>query len=300
MMNIANSPDLRKALAWMQAVITDPAGIAAGVASDEARQLIDVRFEELERIVAPSRALTAAQRLAIYSHAYRIRLVEAFRTEFPCVLHALGRELFSDFVSEYLRQYPPSSYTLRDLGKDFAVFLEQTRPDAGAPAGERETWPDFIIDLARFERAFIETYDGLGTEGRRLADHRLVDAIGFDQVAGLRLEPVPCLRLLSFRYPVADYFRASRAQESPQWPAPQPSFVAMSRSDYVVGFVELSPVQYFTLSGLRAGLPAAEGASQAAGRIGHAGEVSIIELRAWVRDWLDLGFFFGPSNHEKV
>src|SRR5262252_23975 len=114
MMNdVANSAELQKALAWMQAVITDPGGIAAGVASDEARQQIDVRFEELERMVEPSRALTVAQRLAIYSRAYHVRLVEAFRAEFPCVLQALGSELFSDFVTEYLRRYPPSSYTLR-------------------------------------------------------------------------------------------------------------------------------------------------------------------------------------------
>src|SRR5262245_51456491 len=125
MSHLSDSVDLRRALEWMQAVITNPAGIAGGVSSDEARRQIDISFEELEEIVPRSRALSAAQRLAIYNRAYRVRLIEALHAEFPCVLQALGNEIFSDFVAEYLRRYPPSSYTLRDLGTDFPAFLEQ-------------------------------------------------------------------------------------------------------------------------------------------------------------------------------
>ena len=70
----------------------------------------------------------------------------------------------------------------------------------------------------------------------------------------------------------------------------------MNRSDYAVRLYELSQVQSCTLSELMAGQPAGEAAIYAAGRIGTAHEVSIVELREWVRDWLDLGFFFGPQK----
>ena len=278
----------------MQAVITNPAGIAAGITSEEARMQIDVRVEELDEIVPRSRALSAAQRLAIYSRAYQVRLNEALRAEFPCVVHALGSEVFSGFVTEYLSHYPPGSYTLRDLGKDFPAFLEETRPDAGAPAGHRESWPDFIVELARFERAFFETYDGIGAEGTPLADHRIVDAMDFDKLSALRLAPVPCLRLLSFRYPVAAYFSASRGHNSTSWPPPLASFLAMNRRDYAVRFFDLSSVQYHMLSGLITGLPAREAATRAASQTADTREPSIIDLRTWIRDWLDLGFFLDP------
>src|SRR5687767_7950164 len=109
--------DLARIQGWMQAVITHPSGIRAGIASAAARQEIDTSFEEIEKIVSPSKALTGAERLMIYSRSYHARLLECFRAEFPCLLHALGKELFDDFVIEYLKQYPPQSYTLHDVGK---------------------------------------------------------------------------------------------------------------------------------------------------------------------------------------
>ena len=65
--------------------------------------------------------------------------------------HALGDELFNDFVAEYAREAPPESYTLYDLGRRFTDYLEVNRPDRDEEL--RESWIDFIVDLARFERS---------------------------------------------------------------------------------------------------------------------------------------------------
>ena len=94
----------------MQAVITNPAGIAGGLASEIARQYIDISADEIEKVVTRSSSLTAAARLAIYSHAYFARLQECLRAEFPVLLHALGEELFNLFTFEYLKVYPSRSY----------------------------------------------------------------------------------------------------------------------------------------------------------------------------------------------
>ncbi len=268
--------DVAQIQGWMQAVITHPSGIRAGIASDAARQEIDTSFEEIEKIVSPSKALTGAERLMIYSRSYHARLLECFRAEFPCLLHALGKELFDDFVIEYLKQHPPQSYTLHDVGKHFPRFLAETRP-------EGETWPDFIIDLARLERTFIEVFDGPGSEGQRLANASQIFGLDDERFAELRLAPVPCLRLLAFRYPVLSYFNGVREKKETVLPAPSDTFLAVNRKEYRIHFSPLTSLQHAVLESLVAGLSVADA-------LGCAADQSA-RVRAWLRDWVDGGFF---------
>src|SRR5262249_43068317 len=106
------SGELGRLQRWMQAVIMHPGGVEAGVGSPVARGEIDVPPQELERVVTRSRALSAADRMAVYSNAYVARLLECLREEYPTLVHALGREVFDEFAVGYLRAYPSRSYTL--------------------------------------------------------------------------------------------------------------------------------------------------------------------------------------------
>jgi hypothetical protein len=275
---------------WMQAVITHPSGIGAGIASEAARQDFDIAFEDVEKIVSRSEALTGAERLMIYSRSYHARLRECFRAEFPCVLHALGDGLFTDFVIEYLKYYPPRSYTLHDVAKSFPQFLAETRPDASAPSGERETWPDFIIDLATLERAFIEVFDGPGSEGQSLARAGQITALDDERFAQLRLAAVPCLRLLAFRYPVLAYFNAVREKKAPKMPVASDTFLAVNRMNYRIQFSTLSLAQYSVLASLMSGLSV----SSAAGVTGYDHK----RIRTWLSAWADSGFFLQASSNE--
>ncbi|HJQ71013.1 MAG TPA: putative DNA-binding domain-containing protein [Blastocatellia bacterium] len=281
--------ELARIQGWMQAVITHPSGIRAGIASAAARQQIDARFEDIETIVSPSKALTGAERLMIYSRSYHARLLECFRAEFPCLLYALGKAVFDDFVIEYLKQHPPESYTLKDVAKSFPQFLAETRPAT-------ESWPDFIIDLARLERTFIEVFDGPGGEGKKLARADQILALDDERLARLRLTPVACLRLLAFRYPVLSYFNAVRAKKEPDLPTPSETFLAVNRIDYLIHFSPLSASQHAVLESLVAGLSVADALTRAADRAAAdraAADRKLLEgsARAWLRDWVDGGFF---------
>ena len=235
----------------MQAVITDPAGVQGGLASEAARQYIGISGDDLEQVVTRSHSLTAAGRLAIYSHSYFARLQECLRAEFPVLLHALDEKLFNFFTFEYLKVYPSRSYTLNQLGENFPRYLAETRPDNDVPPNARESWPDFIIDLATLERAFSKVFDGPGVEGRQILDANQLLAMG--QLHNARFLPVVCLKLLSFRYPVSQYFRAVRAHEDPALPQPTDTFLAMTRRSYTVLIHELTGRQYDLLSALVAG-----------------------------------------------
>ena len=279
---------------WLQAVITESAGVVAGPASEEARRNIDAAAGDIEQIVTRSNALTALQRLAIYGHAYFARLQECLRAEFPVLLHALGEELFNFFTFEYLKVYPSRSYTLNQLGENFPRYLAETRPGGDLPPNARESWPDFIIDLAALERAFSEIFDGLGVEDRQILDaDRLLET---KQLREVRLSPVVCLKLFSFRYPVSQYFRAVRNQEDPDLPQPDDTFLAMTRRSYTVLIHELTGRQYDLLRALVAGQSLNQGVDALAKTTGDDSQKLINASLGWIKDWAEKGFFAGIES----
>ena len=200
-----------------------PDGIVPGVLGPNARQHMELSPGELERVVTRSRSLTAAERVAIYGRAYHARLTECLEVEFPVLRQSLGEDLFRMFARAYLSSRPSQSYTLANLGKGFPSYLHATRP-AESAEGKEEAWPDFIIDLARFERAFSEVYDGPGVEGCPDAERgRPAEAVERPR-RDVRLSPAVSLRLLTFQFPVHDYFHAARQGREPELPAPAGNF----------------------------------------------------------------------------
>ncbi len=225
---------------WMQTVIMHPAGVQQGIASEDARRHLDITTDEIEKVITRSNALTAAERLAIYGRAYHGRLLECLRAEFPVLLHALGGELFDRFAFDYLEQHPSETYTLARLGEKFPRYLAETRPDRDAAQDSRESWPDFIIDLATLEREFGEVFDGPGVEGQSLdVESELMEALRSAPWSEVRLVAVPCLRLLTFRYPVNAYFGAVRKKENPDLPERASTFLTVTRRNYNVFLYDL-------------------------------------------------------------
>lgn len=279
--------DLRALEHWLHAVVTNPAGLA----SAEARQHLDVMDEQIEDVLTRSHSLTAAARLAIYTHAYLARLQECLRAEFPILLHALGAELFTLFTLEYLKHYPSRSYTLNRLGASFPRYLAESRPDADARVSARESWPDFIVDLATLERTFAEVFDGLGVEGETILDRDQLLRIPLETLLEARLVPVICFRLLPFSYPVGRYFDAVRRKDNPDLPLPTNTYLAINRRDYVVRIHELNGAQYELLMSLINGSTLGQLADGQTDRKGF-----VTTILTWLEDWADKGFFATLEN----
>ena len=245
--------------------------------------------EDAAARLIPSAALGAAEGLAIYQRGYRLRILSCMRQQFPALCHALGEPLFDDFVADYIRAMPPESHTLYDLGRRFAGFLEQERPDRDAPEEERELWIDFMIDLARFERLLFTLFDAEGWEGRALATQDTPDA-------ALRLQPA--FALGAYRFPVAAYYHAVRRGEQPELPPLEPSFVALCRTDYVTRTYVLEESEYRLLEVLAAGGSIADGLAATAADTGLALEAVVT---SWAHPegprqrWIAAGFFIPAS-----
>jgi hypothetical protein len=278
---------------WFQAVVTHPSGVQGGAASAEAQELIRLNRGELEAVVRRSRNLTAAERLSIYANAYYARLLECLGACYPILKRALGDDVFDSFAFEYLQRYPSRSYTLDRLGENFARFLDETRPDR--EAGEDGVgWPDFLIDLATLEWTIAKVFDGPGVEGQPLLTPEALQAVPPERFAAARLEPVVCLRLLAFRYPVSAYYTAARrAAEGEEIPLPDPApeQVAVLRRDYVVRRYPLTAPQHALLEKLRDGATIGAAIEAAAAASDLDDDALAAELRGWFRFWSSEGFF---------
>jgi len=276
---------------WMLTVISHPSGVQAGVASDQAQQQIDISPDQLDTVVAPSQRLTSCERMQIYANAYYGRLIECLREEFPTLVHVLGESNFDAFAFAYLESFPPRSYTLARLGARFPEFMQQTRPSAGLPEDGPPSWPDFLIDLARVERIYSEVFDGPGIERQRIlqADDLLEIAPG--EWPHAQLIAVPCLRLLSLRYPVHECISAVRRGAEPDVPDASPTYLAVTRRDYVVRRCQLTATEYDLLSALVAGQSVGEAIEQVA-RF-NEGEWQSLQsnLQNWFKAWARAAFF---------
>jgi hypothetical protein len=274
---------------WMQAVITHPGGIGHGVHSPAAQREVAVDAHGIEMVVAPSATLTGAERLAIYSRSYYARLIECFRATFPALLHALGDDLFSRFAVAFLQAHPPNSYTLSELSAAFPEHLAATRPDAAAPTDARESWPDFLVDLATLERAVREVYDGPGLEGETAPTGASLDAMPWPAFTALRLVPSPALRLFRFRYAVHEYLTAVLADTAPELPEPHVSFVAVVRRRFRVQFVSLTREQFGLAQALDGSRTVADAIATAPDMPDAPADRDAV--RAWVTSWIDARVF---------
>jgi hypothetical protein len=292
-------------------VITHADGVEAGAASEEAQRLIQLPPNQLERVITRSRALTAAERLAIYANAYHNRLMECLGEVFPMLKRTLGDDGFDALAFGYLQEFPSRSYTLNELGRHFADFLEQTRPLHEEPEGSaietstskqdqpvHPNWAEFLIDLARLEWAIYEVFDGPGVEGQTLLTADQLLAIPAERWPESRLVPVVCLTLLSTRFPVNDYFtdlRNTHVDEVLPMPAPADSFVALTRRDFVVRRYNLSHLEFELLKGIKEGLSVGEALEVVMTHVEGNVDDLAAKLQLWFRNWTAEGFFKSVS-----
>jgi hypothetical protein len=228
--------------------------------------------------IAPSPTLAPRQRLAIYQRGYLARLRECMAGQFRALHHALGDELFGDFVEEYLRAHPSRSPTLSELGARFAQFLHETRPDRAQP----EPWVDFMIELARYEWDIFQKFDAPGHEGRPLAELTTRDA-------DLRLQS--SLSLHRYDFPVDAYYHEVSIDGDPDVPELHAICMAILRKDYRVGMFRLAPPQYDCLRKMSGGQDLPTALSETASEQNVTAEAATAAWQRWRPAWIEQGFF---------
>ncbi len=125
----------------------------------------------------PNSRLSSFERLEIYSRSYWSRVLDAFSEDFPGVRALLGAKQFDRLRRRYLADCPSESFTMRNLGKHLAAWMERNQALAGANYR-------IALDMARLEWAQIESFDA--AEHERLSP---ADVGGIASESVLQLQP---------------------------------------------------------------------------------------------------------------
>jgi hypothetical protein len=254
---------------WMQSMLM---GNGAEMPGNE-RPLIN-------DIVNASSRLSAARHFNIYQGSYIARLRECMRTQFATLAYALGTELFDAFTDQYLATYPSGSYTLNELGKRFASFLRETRPDAGQE--HKEDWPDFMIELAEFEFSVSLIFDEAANENSVIADNATADEL-------LVLSPV--FHLFKHSYPVTAYYLDYANKKEPELPFARQSYCVVTRQNYRLGLFVIKPAQHYFLSLLQKGVAIPLALREVAGKYDLAPEAMAGMWKEWRNNFITSGLF---------
>ena len=146
--------------------------------------------------VAGRDAVDALARLNIYASAYRLRLVDALRTNYPKLAAWLGEEGFAEVALDYLLEQPPRYRSIRDFGDRLAEFLERTERWRRRPA---------LADMARFEWALDAAFDAADAAHATPAQMHALPAPCW---AGARLVVHPSVRRVDLDWNVVRIWKA--------------------------------------------------------------------------------------------
>lgn len=148
-------------------------------------------------------------RLAIYTDAYHLRLVEALTHNYPRLQQLLGESAFDRIARAYLQTHPSANASVRWFGDRLAEFLAEAYPD-----------PPALAELAQWEWAIAAAFDAADAE---LLAEQALSGIDPAQWATLRLPLHPSVQLRCMRTNAPAIFRALAANEEPPTPATLPS-----------------------------------------------------------------------------
>jgi hypothetical protein len=231
-----------------------------------------------EQHVSGNARLTPAEQLEIYREQFWLRHTDSLVEDFPGLGGILGQADWEKLAEQYLREVPPDSYTLRDLGARLPELIE------------RASWlphQALCLDMARLELAYVDVFDA--KDVAPVLPERLA-SIPEESFGEARLLISPAVRLLKLRYPVADLRRALRAEseEAVAIPDESPLQLVVYRRELRLWDMPVSPVAFALLSGLSAGKSLGAAAEMAANAPEAESELGQ-NIGAWLSEWTRKG-----------
>jgi len=146
-------------------------------------------------------------RLAVYSDAYRLRLVEALESSYPVLAQLLGTEKFASLGRTYLDSHPSQHFSIRWFGHRMAEFAAITY--SALP---------WLAELARWEWATAHAFDAADAAPLTQVDLAMLAPEAW---AHLLLRSQPSLTRLQVNSNIVAIVKAAAADD--QLPAPQSS-----------------------------------------------------------------------------
>ncbi len=261
-------PALRDTQQLLWTLITAPEGVGDGL------RRLDMKSDELARVVAGDERLDPVQRLDIYANMYFWRLLDILRGDYSALVASVGDDPFHNLVTDYLIACPSTHPSVRNVGARLADFLATQPLAIGRP---------WLVELARLERARVELFDGPDAEPVTLDQLR---AMAPEDFVALPLPLVPSHLLLEVEHAVDDVWRAVENEQPIAEPEAGARTLLVWRQDVTVYHRPLEPLERGALERARDGAPFGVVCDLLAGSmaIEEAGPAAFQLLARWVGD----------------
>jgi hypothetical protein len=242
-------------------------------------KLPNVADESAARIEGNDR-LKPVERLEIYREQFWLRHTASLVEDFPGLGGVIGQRSWEKLVEGYLTEYPPDSWTLRDLGDRLPDYVARA-----ADVPHRE----LCIDMARLEWAYIEIFDAPEVPAIDAAKLALVPEEAWEHAV---IVLNPALRLLEVSYPVAELRRALRQKGDEAVPVPvrAPQRLAVYRAaNRGLYHKAVSEPAFRLLVALGEGVPLVPACERVASELSEPTDLEN-QIGAWFGQWGRLGW----------
>lgn len=231
-----------------------------------------------EREILGSDRLSAAQRLAIYSGAYRARLVETLGKHYPGLRALAGDQCFDHLAQRYVGTHPSSYRNLRWFGSELPAFIAEAAPARRGPA---------LAEMAAFEWKLGLAFDATDAVSVTIDE---IAEVPPSEWASMRFVPHPSIQCLALRYNIPVLHTA--AQEGKPLPPLKRARSARPwliwRQDLVTRYRSFERDEAFAFDALVRGAQFGEICAQLA-RAANPGMRAAQLLKAWVAEGLICG-----------
>jgi hypothetical protein len=164
------------------------------------------RDENLVQRIKGTRRVDNRTRLGIYADAYRLRLLEALRVDFPALHTLAGDTDFERIGCAYIEAHPSEHFSIRYFGRQMSEFL--------ANDARFRTTPVFA-EMAAFEWALGLSFDAADSA---CVTVEAVGAIPGEAWPDMQLRLHPSVQRLDLRWNVPGLWKAIQEEQPPQQP----------------------------------------------------------------------------------
>lgn len=255
-------PKLSELQDWLQRVWTTAEGVDAALKTPEGSRA--------RRWIAEVPPLSARDRLAVYSDAYFLRLLESLGSDFTATRRALGEDDFRRLVADYLAKRGSDSPNLTDLGRGL--------PEAAAGHELGRKHP-FLSELCLLEWTVLAA---LFTDRLPPFDPESFKGISAEDWVKVRLVFDPTVSLLETAWPVHRLWMNRAAKSGNRvLKKPQRALLVIYRDEQWARVLALEDRAWHTLRRLLGGEPLA----QACALSGAEPD----EIKSWFAGWVQIG-----------
>lgn len=210
--------------------------------------------------------------LGVYINGYRYRLYNVTAEDYPVLKYAMGNDAFDQMLWDCVDTVHSIHFNIARYSSHVPDFL-----------AAHETATAFAVEVARIESAIAQLMDAPET-APLLPEH--LAGMTPEAVMDSTLAPRKALQLFALQYPVNAYYNAVKAEENPELPEQQPSFLAVYRHDDIVWRMELEENEYHLLTNIFRGLSIGAALEKTQADRGLSDEVLPSHLSAWFSRWI--------------